>query len=103
MERVKSEGGDLSNGYWGEQIGNETSPQAAKEDVEEVKMTNDNVKEMLTVDELRKHYKEESPWFVVNGEVYDGTPFLKDHPGGGSSIVAAAGLDSTDEFMAIRG
>ena len=65
-------------------------------------MTREGVKREITIDELRKHDGEKEPWFVVNGEVYDGTKFLKEHPGGTQSIVSAAGLDSSDEFMAIR-
>jgi nitrate reductase (NAD(P)H) len=57
---------------------------------------------MITLEELRAHDKEDEPWFVVRNEVYDGTAFLEGHPGGASSIINAAALDSTDEFMAIR-
>ena len=102
MERIKKAGGNLTNGYWGEQIGGEEVPEPVTEAAAEIKMTSDDVKANITVDELRKHDKEESPWFVVQGEVYDGTAFLKEHPGGAQSIFSAAGLDSTDEFMAIR-
>ncbi|KAJ9115229.1 hypothetical protein QFC20_001096 [Naganishia adeliensis] len=42
------------------------------------------------------------PWFVVAGEVYDGTGFLKDHPGRGDSITLVAGEDATEDFMAIH-
>lgn len=35
-------------------------------------------------------------------QVYDGTGFLKDHPGGAESILLAAGMDSTDDFNAIH-
>ncbi|PWZ01233.1 putative nitrate reductase [Testicularia cyperi] len=42
------------------------------------------------------------PWFVVHGQVYDGTPFLKDHPGGDQSIRLVAGEDATEDFMAIH-
>ena len=35
-------------------------------------------------------------------QVYDGTAFLKDHPGGAESILLAAGMDSTDDFNAIH-
>jgi cytochrome b involved in lipid metabolism len=34
--------------------------------------------------------------------VYDATSFLKDHPGGGDSILLVAGTDATDEFDAIH-
>ena len=34
--------------------------------------------------------------------MYDGTPFLKGHPGGADSIMLAAGQDASDEFDAIH-
>lgn len=101
MERVKKAGGNLSNGYWGERFGDEPE-EPVVEDVKEIKMTKDGLKKLITIDELRQHDKEDSPWFVVNGEVYDGTAFLEGHPGGAQSIISAAALDSSDEFMAIR-
>ncbi|KAF2204072.1 nitrate reductase [Delitschia confertaspora ATCC 74209] len=102
MERVKKAGGNLTNGYWGERIEGEEQQEAAVEQAVEIKMTKDGVDREITIDELRKHDNVENPWFVVNGEVYDGTTFLKEHPGGAQSIISAAGLDSTDEFMAIH-
>lgn len=102
MERVKKAGGNLSNGYWGEQIGGEEAQEPVTEAAGEVKMIRDDLNRKITIDELRKHDNDKEPWFVVNGEVYDGTAFLDGHPGGASSIVSAAGLDSSDEFMAIR-
>ncbi len=39
---------------------------------------------------------------MVDGEVYDGTTYLKDHPGGADSILLVAGEDATDDFMAIH-
>jgi nitrate reductase (NAD(P)H) len=101
MERVKKAGGNLSNGYWGERFGDEPA-EAVEEDAKEIIMTKEGLKKAITIDELRKHDKEDSPWFVVNGEVYDGTAFLAGHPGGAQSIISAAALDSSDEFMAIR-
>lgn len=102
MERVKKLGGNLSNGYWGESIGGEEEMKAAVEAPAEIKMTKDGLNVEITIDQLRKHDTADAPWFVVNGEVYDGTKFLDGHPGGATSIIAAAGMDSTDEFMAIR-
>ncbi|KAF2213302.1 hypothetical protein CERZMDRAFT_40159 [Cercospora zeae-maydis SCOH1-5] len=102
MERVKNAGGDLTNGYWGEKIDGKENDQPALEATQEIKLTDDNVKKTITIDELRQHNTEDEPWFVVNGEVFDGTAFLKEHPGGAQSIISAAGLDSTDEFMAIH-
>ncbi|KAI9841522.1 MAG: hypothetical protein M1837_000623 [Sclerophora amabilis] len=102
MERVKKAGGNLANGFWGEKIGGEEAEGPAEREEPEVKMTKDSLEKLITIDEVRKHDNSEQPWFVVNGEVYDGTPFMKEHPGGAQSIVSAAGLDSSDEFMAIH-
>jgi nitrate reductase (NAD(P)H) len=102
MERVKKAGGNLTNGYWGEKLEGEDTENAVVEPPKEIKMTKDGVDREISIDELRKHDKPEEPWFVVNGEVYDGTAFLNEHPGGAQSIISAAALDSTDEFMAIR-
>lgn len=57
---------------------------------------------IVSAEEFREHANEHSPWFVVNGHVYDGTPFLKEHPGGGESITLVAGEDATEDFMAIH-
>jgi len=102
MERVKKAGGNLSNGYWGEKIEGEAATAPEVSHVKDIKMTKDGVNSKITIDELRKHDSEEQPWFVVNDEVYDGTEFLKGHPGGAQSIISAAGIDATDEFMAIH-
>nr|UDL09448.1 nitrate reductase [Ampelomyces quisqualis] len=102
MERVKKAGGNLTNGYWGETINGEEPDHAVIEDVKEIKMTKDGVHKEISIDELRKHNTAERPWLVVNGEVYDSTAFLEGHPGGAQSIVSAAGLDASDEFMAIH-
>lgn len=65
-------------------------------------MTKTGVDRKITRAELEEHNKEEEPWFVVNNEVYDGTGFLSDHPGGAESITLVAGEDCSDDFMAIR-
>jgi len=103
MERVKKAGGDLSNGFWGERMGGaEEEENVVKEEEKKVEMKKAGVDRVIEIEELREHDKGEEPWFVVNGEVYDGTAFLNEHPGGAQSIVSAAGMDASDEFMAIR-
>ncbi|KAI4149521.1 MAG: hypothetical protein LQ341_001296 [Variospora aurantia] len=102
MERVKKAGGNLANGYWGEELGGEGTEEAVLEVATEVSMKKEGVNRTISIDELRKHDDEHDPWFVVNGEVYAGTSFMKEHPGGAQSIISAAGLDTTDEFMAIH-
>ncbi|KAH7383699.1 putative nitrate reductase [Cadophora sp. MPI-SDFR-AT-0126] len=101
MEKVKAKGGNLANGFWGESMGGEEEAGIA-EPKKEIKMTKDGLDRSITIDELRKHDEDTNPWFVVNGEVYDGTAFLEGHPGGATSITGAAGQDATDEFMAIH-
>ena len=41
-------------------------------------------------------------WFIVNNKVYNGTPFLEDHPGGGASILIVGGQDCSEEFEALH-
>jgi len=105
MERVKKEGGDLANGFWGERIagGSEGVEKKQPEDQQEMNMKKEDIDKIITIDDLRKHETEEAgSWFVLNGEVYDGTSFFNEHPGGAQSIISAAGTDVSDEFMAIR-
>ncbi|PMD47365.1 hypothetical protein L207DRAFT_478405 [Hyaloscypha variabilis F] len=102
MEKVKARGGNLANGFWGEKMGGEGEGEGIIEPKKEIKMTKDGSNRSITVDELRKHDGDANPWFVLNGEVYDGTAFLEGHPGGATSIIGAAGQDATDEFMAIH-
>ncbi|KAI4162257.1 MAG: hypothetical protein LQ342_004125 [Letrouitia transgressa] len=102
MERVKKAGGNLTNGLWGENLQGENTNETVKQQVQEAPMKKEGLDRIITIDELRKHDNEHDPWFVVNGEVYEGSAFLKDHPGGAQSIISAAGMDTSDEFMAIH-
>ncbi|KAI5926711.1 nitrate reductase [Camillea tinctor] len=102
MERVKKAGGNLSNGFWGEKLSGEDEKIEEVEPAKEICMINKDVNRTITIDELRRHDGELEPWFVVGGQVYDGTKFLEGHPGGAPSIIGAAGQDVTDEFLAIH-
>lgn len=103
MDRVKKEGGDLTNGFWGEKApGEGESAVVAVQPVKEISLVNKDVKREISLGELKDHEGEEEPWFVLDGEVYDGTRFLEGHPGGAASIIGAAGQDVVEEFMAIR-
>ncbi|KAF2964300.1 hypothetical protein GQX73_g9279 [Xylaria multiplex] len=102
MERVKKAGGNLSNGYWGEQLAGEAGAPTPIEPTKEICMTNDKVNRIITLEEFKSHDGETEPWFVVNGEVYDGKDFLDGHPGGPTSITGAAGQDASEEFLAIH-
>lgn len=102
MERVKRAGGDLQNGFWGERVSGEEETRLVEEPVEEVCMTNPKIDREINLEELRAHDNDKEPWFVVQGQVYDGAPFLEGHPGGATSIIASAATDATEEFVTIR-
>ncbi|GAA5820633.1 hypothetical protein JCM11251_003085 [Rhodosporidiobolus azoricus] len=107
MERMKENGEDPARPSFvkvspeDEEIAAQ-SKQAAAVKKSAVVMTKPGVDRKITRAELEAHNKEEMPWFVVHGEVYDGLPFLNDHPGGAESITLVAGEDCTDDFMAIH-
>ncbi|ORY58067.1 uncharacterized protein BCR38DRAFT_460916 [Pseudomassariella vexata] len=102
MERVKKTGDNLTNGYWGEKVSREEQDEVKAMPDEEISIINQVIHRNITIDELRKHEGKLEPWFLVNGQVYDGTKFLEGHPGGAASIFGAAGQDVTEEFMAIH-
>ncbi|KAJ5204529.1 uncharacterized protein N7498_005408 [Penicillium cinerascens] len=100
MEKAKKEGGNLTNGNWGERIEGEAPVEP--EPVKEINMKKEGVSRMIDLQELKADSSAEKPWFVVNGEVYDGTGFLEGHPGGAISISSSAGLDVSEDFLAIH-
>ncbi|KAJ5729053.1 Eukaryotic molybdopterin oxidoreductase [Penicillium malachiteum] len=100
MEKAKKAGGDLTNGNWGERIEGEAPVET--EPVKEIDMKKEGVNRQIDLAELKANSSLEKPWFVVNGEVYDGTGFLEGHPGGAISITSSAGLDVSEDFLAIH-
>lgn len=54
-------------------------------------------------EEVQKHTTNEDLWLMIDSKVYDVTPFLGLHPGGGHLIVEAAGKDSTSLFEMTHG
>ncbi|KZT62268.1 hypothetical protein CALCODRAFT_426253 [Calocera cornea HHB12733] len=52
--------------------------------------------------EVQRHNTRDDCWVVIDGEVYDVTRFLEDHPGGTASILRMAGTDATDAFKPIH-
>lgn len=56
----------------------------------------------FTMEEIEQHNQEDDVWIVVNDRVYDCTEYLELHPGGVESIMINAGMDSTEDFVAIH-
>ncbi|KAK0565886.1 hypothetical protein OC844_000994 [Tilletia horrida] len=116
MERLKEEGQDVRYPVFGKAAATAAAAQDASEskDVKPVKkaLTQAELIDLMTLEDKRNivitreqllaHANEEEPWFTVHGHVYDGTAFLKDHPGGAESITIVAGEDATEDFMAIH-
>lgn len=50
-------------------------------------------------DEIRKHDKENDAWVVKDGEVFDVSKFLGEHPGGSSIVLPHLGTDIREIFM----
>lgn len=52
----------------------------------------------FTWEEIESHTGHDDCWIVVNGNVYDVSSFLQEHPGGQSVILGKAGKDCTVDF-----
>lgn len=52
----------------------------------------------ITRDEVALHSTPEDCWTIVNGDVYDLTPFVGRHPGGRTAISQICGGDGTALF-----
>ncbi|KAI3428204.1 hypothetical protein D9Q98_006584 [Chlorella vulgaris] len=52
----------------------------------------------ITLAECQGHMSDKDCWLVVDGKVYDVTPFLDEHPGGFDTLVSNSGKDATEDF-----
>merc|ERR1712216_489571 len=52
----------------------------------------------IKMEEVEKHSSIDDLWLVIDGKVYDVTPFMDDHLGGGEIMLSAAGKDGTQDF-----
>jgi len=53
---------------------------------------------VFTLNEVSTHNSNESCYTVINGNVYDLTPWIKAHPGGDKAILSICGVDGTESF-----
>ncbi|CAF1119601.1 unnamed protein product, partial [Didymodactylos carnosus] len=56
----------------------------------------------FTMNEVSTHNTNQDCWIIIDNKVYNPTPFLSEHPGGGDSITLNGGTDCSDEFNAIH-
>eukprot|EP00747_Dinoflagellata_sp_TGD_P151088 gnl/TRDRNA2_/TRDRNA2_177178_c0_seq3.p1 gnl/TRDRNA2_/TRDRNA2_177178_c0~~gnl/TRDRNA2_/TRDRNA2_177178_c0_seq3.p1 ORF type:complete len:528 (-),score=131.16 gnl/TRDRNA2_/TRDRNA2_177178_c0_seq3:326-1831(-) len=56
----------------------------------------------ISREEVAKHGSQEDCWVVLNGQAYDLTGFLDEHPGGAGIIVKYAGRDASRAFNPIH-
>jgi len=96
MEKVKAQGGNLTDGFWG------SSSTIKLQSSIDVKMIDDSITRIITPDELAQHNQDNDTWFAINGHVYDASEYLKEHPGGRDSIISASGDDASEDFLAIH-
>merc|ERR1712216_883133 len=52
----------------------------------------------IKMEDVEKHSSVDDLWLVIDGKVYDVTPFMDDHPGGGEIMLSAAGKVGTQDF-----
>jgi nitrate reductase (NAD(P)H) len=102
MQRIKDESRDPTQPRFGDPAPAAPLKDASAEKASDVVMTKPGVNRKITKAELAEHTGPENPWFVVQGEVYDATTYLNEHPGGPQSITLVAGDDATEDFMAIH-
>ncbi|CAI5744775.1 unnamed protein product [Peronospora destructor] len=55
-------------------------------------------RQAILMQEVNRHCTEDDCWSVLNGKVYNMTPYLKFHPGGIADLMLSAGGDCTDLF-----
>ncbi|CDO51451.1 hypothetical protein DV451_002429 [Geotrichum candidum] len=60
--------------------------------------TTANAPKIIKLAEIEKHTSRDDLWMVINGKVYDVTPFVDEHPGGEEVLVDCGGIDATTPF-----
>ncbi|KAJ3150085.1 hypothetical protein HDU86_006708 [Geranomyces michiganensis] len=58
---------------------------------------------LYTKEEVAKHNTIDNCWIIIDGGVYDLTPYVQDHPGGPAPLLMYAGGDASKVFRDIHG
>ncbi|KAM0923610.1 hypothetical protein ACQ4PT_005408 [Festuca glaucescens] len=53
---------------------------------------------LYSFQEVGRHADRKDCWLVIDGKVYDVTPFMDEHPGGEDVLLACTGKDATADF-----
>lgn len=54
------------------------------------------------MEDVAKHNTRDDAWMVINGMIYNVTPYMKFHPGGVDELMRGVGKDGTAEFMEVH-
>jgi uncharacterized membrane protein len=65
--------------------------------------TTDHAAGTITSTDVSQHATPGDCWTIIDGSVYDMTPFLNQHPGGSAAIAGLCGVDGTAGFLAQHG
>jgi cytochrome b involved in lipid metabolism len=57
-----------------------------------------NTTKQITWQQVKKNNKASSCWTVINGKVYNVTPWIRQHPGGSQRILALCGKNGSSMF-----
>lgn len=56
-----------------------------------------------TLADVAGHDAPDSCWTAINGNVYDLTDWIQEHPGGEANIIRLCGIDGTEPFLKKHG
>jgi nitrate reductase (NAD(P)H) len=57
----------------------------------------------FTWSEVKQHNSPNDCWIVIDGDVYDVSSYMKDHPGGETPLLLYSGKDASKEYRQIHG
>ncbi len=53
---------------------------------------------LIKPEDVLQHQKDGDIWLIIDGDVYDATKFVEEHPGGEEVLQDVAGTDATNAF-----